>query len=652
MPERTNQPQKTGLEYGPFSDMLSKPAFNPEPRQLSGFTGGGGQAANIITEFMKGAALGRFQQFQRSELEKAKQHDWATNMITRMTSPGFNQEVAAKYLPGLYKIQMRDIQEGKPDEKTPQGAFHKAFQGIVNSVLGPSAKKSQPLDAMWVNDVKDAIGNQQNWMLPGQAGAPSLGPQQNAPVAPPHISPYMAMRLGFQQGAPAAAKPTDLPPAPAPGQQMMPPSEIPAAVPSGAVDVPRESGFVGPVQPTALPPDAPAPTSPVDATAGLAASPVAAKPAGMPSLTEGLTAQSTTPVGVQAPANVLPKTSSGTPPGATRPYLEDAMQSPGFQQWADRLRRHGIDWKTTQAGQDFIATHERRPTMEQASEMEYRRKHGNALEASAGVKELTNITYTDENGQQQRRAVRILGGQAIDINTNSVVSTPKGFSIERPGAPDRGQLKFTANGLIRVTRDGVQYLKDDDGERLMPSVRMIPKTDKNGTLLMGDPTTGQFIKATDESGNPIMMTTELQKIITREGFIDNRFWARQDTQIAMTLARTRQQQAALTASLRTAKNPAVRQQLQQQIDTLMQQERGEIEEFQYLMGEERAPASGAPAARSGKKKTAAAGGGTPKGSFAEKFAAAWNTPAAAPKATTPPPSSGGRGSTSGNPFLQ
>src|ERR1035437_4852609 len=139
-----------GMSFGPFSNMLTAPSISEQNLQqprLSGFTGPAGQVANVLDQFMKGAALGRFQQFQQNEMAKAKQHEYLNQVIANVSRPGFDQSVAAPIIQQALAQQTQDLRGGKPDPSTPHGAVHNILKGAFDGILGPSTQKLAPLDA-------------------------------------------------------------------------------------------------------------------------------------------------------------------------------------------------------------------------------------------------------------------------------------------------------------------------------------------------------------------------------------------------------------------------------------------------------------------------------------------------------------------------
>jgi hypothetical protein len=599
------------MSFGPFSSMLTAPTYSAQnlpQNHVSGFTGPAGQVANILDQFMKGAALGRFQQFQQNELAKAKRHDGINDLMATMSRPGFDQSIAAQYQPQLLAWQSQDVLDStkKADDKTPPGAFHKAIAGALSGILGPKAEKIEPLNPDLLLEMQQAIKNPNNWKLGAMPGVAT----HDLPTAPP----------------PSQATPQiSGPPIP---QQSAPPPGMPAvaAAPPMAPLGPVVNG-----KPAAGPPEAVEPSAPVT-TPPPTVSPVAA------------------PIAYDPTAAVQSTPPPGAPPKQTvyqQDYINRVMASPDYAEYA-RYGRNLLDSSQVKA---TLATLPVRPTEEQRADIAERGARTNQYNANAeymrgGMKNPVNMIVTTPDGRSTSHSVYSSSTadgrmQTMDVATGQPLVIPPGAStsFEKAAAPGAAKTISTANGFYQVMRNGTtRALTDEGDEALMPQVKMLPKVDQNGQLRMVNPVDGTSMQATDEDGQPIKMTTELQKIITREGYIDNRFWQRTDTQLAVALGKTRQQQAALTGSLKTIKNPALRAATQGQINDLMDQERAQLEAYRASTG------AGTPA-RGGAKPTAKTTPppGAPKPALsAQDYAAAAAAGGKAP-ASSAPPAAGGRG---------
>lgn len=608
-----------GMSFGPFSNMLTAPTYSDQnlpQNRVSGFTGPAGQVANVLDQFMKGASLGRFQQFQQNELQKSKQNDYLNHVMATVSRPGFDQAVAGPIIQKALAMQTADLRGGKPDPSTPHGAVHNILKGAFDGILGPSAKKTEPLDANTMIEWKNAMENPDNFRS---------GPQQlpaSKDFKPPSSS--------------TSAAPPQLAGPPIPQQPASPPA-MPSVVAPPVVQRPDPLGASG--RPAMGPPATVAASAPPPGADAAAVPPPALAPTQYDPASTG--AQSAPPPGAPAPRQTREM------------YLDRLVKSP---EYAENLR-YGIDQMNdprVKAQMAMLPTGMISP--EQQATIEHTQAQVRLADAQAGMYKNwnrtppVNMVVTTPDGKSSTHSVYSMPGtdgnpRYLDTNTNQPLLVPPGAttSLEKASAPGTPKTIATSGGFYQVGRNGaVRALTNEGGEALMPQVKMVPKTDQNGRLMMVNPVSGESMQATDEDGSPIKMTSELQKIITREGYIDNRFWQRTDTQLAVALGKTRQQQAQLTASLKNIKNPALRAATQGQVNDLMEQERGQLEAYRA------ATKDNTPARRGAAKPTASApppnaGTAAAPAMSGSAYAAFVNQGGAQPPPSSAAPPAGGRG---------
>jgi len=105
------------LDYGPFSQYLTQPYYNPRPQQASGWEGKGGQVANLVSSFMQGFSQARARQFAQSELEKHQQLQALQGMQQTLAKSGLDPEFIRQHTADLQAAQLAFLthdEKGKP----------------------------------------------------------------------------------------------------------------------------------------------------------------------------------------------------------------------------------------------------------------------------------------------------------------------------------------------------------------------------------------------------------------------------------------------------------------------------------------------------------------------------------------------------------
>jgi hypothetical protein len=150
-PNQQEQPPDTSYQYGPFSDVLSKP-MTPQPtQQPNGYEGKGTALMMFATKFLEGAQQSRRRKFEESEKEKMLHRD-NFDAVHQQIMSGDYTEAAKKKADDVWRqrrfgdIQQQMSEQGKGQKgggknAQPENPLMHFARGMVTSLAGPTENK-------------------------------------------------------------------------------------------------------------------------------------------------------------------------------------------------------------------------------------------------------------------------------------------------------------------------------------------------------------------------------------------------------------------------------------------------------------------------------------------------------------------------------
>lgn len=177
---------------GPFTEYLTRPAFNPQQAPASGYEGMGSFVANLATNFLKGASKARAQKFAEQEMGRHRNLDAVTSAMQLVQQSQLPDERKQQLMGSLTQPLIGLMAGDKPPDKK-SGVWGFVQSMFQNAIGGPLPKNVDPM-AIGMGAVGDAIK-----ALSTEKTAPVL--REEADAAAVKTITDTATRLGGWQSA-------------------------------------------------------------------------------------------------------------------------------------------------------------------------------------------------------------------------------------------------------------------------------------------------------------------------------------------------------------------------------------------------------------------------------------------------------------------